>query len=154
MYSNEVYKMRRIVNNNMRKQYQRKFTKLLRKTNKVIREDELWLGRVEVRQISARWEEFDDGSGGVLHTILRCIDKKTRQYKDYCFEYAPWRVNLYWHISMDILNKFFVEDLDVWRTGDPRNEIQDWTKVPIDPKALEKTKWQDLSISLYQLCKY
>ncbi len=59
-----------------------------------------------------------------------------------------------WKISYDILNEFFVEDLDVWRTGNPRDEIFNWTKVPVDPKALEKTKWRDLSISLYQLCKY
>ena len=73
--------------NKMRKEYQRQFTKKLRETNRAIREDNLWLGRVEVRQISARWEEFSDGSGGILHTVLRCIDKKTRQYKDYCLEY-------------------------------------------------------------------
>ena len=140
--------------NKMRKEYQRQFTRKLRETNKVIREDNLWLGRVEVRQISARWEEFSDGSGGILHTILRCIDKKTRQYKDYCLEYAPWIRTMNWQISYDILNEFFVEDLDVWETGNPRDEIFDWTKVPVDPKALEKTKWRDLSISLYQLCKY
>ena len=140
--------------NKMRKEYQRQFTRKLREVNKVIREDDLWLGRVEVRQISARWEEFEDGSGGVLHAVLRCIDKKTRQYKDYCLEYAPWMRTFSWKMSMDILNKFFVEDLDVWRTGNPRDEIFDWTKVPIDPKALKRTKWRDLSISLYQLVKY
>ena len=140
--------------NKMRKEYQRQFTQKLREANKVIREDNLWLGRVEVRQISARWEEFSDGSGGILHTVLRCIDKKTKQYKDYCLEYAPWMRTFSWKMSMDILNKFFVEDLDVWRTGNPRDEIFDWTKVPIDPKALKRTKWRDLSISLYQLCKY
>ena len=141
--------------NKMRKEYQRQFTRLLRWTNRVIREDDLWLGRVEVRQISARWEEFSDGSGGILHTILRCIDKKTRQYKDYCLEYAPWMNTIHWKISMEILNKFFVEDLDVWHTGNPREEVQDWTKIPVDPKALEHTKWRrDLSISLYQLVKY
>ena len=134
--------------NKTRKEYQRKFTKKLREVNRAIREDNLWLGRVEVRQISARWEEFSDDSGGILHTILRCIDKKTRQYKDYCLEYAPWIRTMNWKISYDILNKFFVEDLDVWRTGNPRDEIFDWTKVPVDPKALEKTKWRDLSISL------
>ena len=138
----------------MRKEYQRQFTQKLREANKVIKEDDLWIGRVEVRQISARWEEFEDGSGGILHTILRCIDKKTRQYKDYCLEYAPWMRTINWKMSMDILNKFFVEDLDVWRTENPRDEIFDWTKIPIDPKALKKTKWRDLSVSLYQLCKY
>ena len=140
--------------NKMRKEYQRQFTQKLREANKVIKEDDLWLGRVEVRQISARWEEFEDGSGGILHTILRCIDKKTRQYKDYCLEYAPWMRTINWKMSMDILNKFFIEDLDVWRTENPRDEIFDWTKIPIDPKALKKTKWRDLSVSLYQLCKY
>ena len=140
--------------NKMRKEYQRQFTRKLREANRVIREDELWLGRVEVRQISARWEEFSDGSGGILHTILRCIDKKTRQYKDYCLEYAPWMKTINWKMSMDILNKFFVEDLDVWRTGNPRDEIFDWTKIPVDPKALKRTKWRDLSLSLYQLVKY
>jgi hypothetical protein len=140
--------------NQMRKEYQRKFTKLLRWINKTIREDYLWLGRVEVRQISASWQEFEDGSGGILHTVLRCIDKKTRQYKDYYLEYAPCIRTINWKISMDILNKFFVEDLDVWRTGSPRDEIFDWTKVPIDSKALEHTKKKDLAISLYQMVKY
>ena len=140
--------------NKMRKEYQRQFTRKLREANKAIKEDNLWLGRVEIRQISARWEEFEDGSGGILHTVLRCIDKKTRQYKDYCLEYAPWIRTINWKISMDILNNFFVEDLDVWGTGNPRNEIFDWTKVPVDPKALKHTKWRDLGISLYQLCKY
>jgi hypothetical protein len=140
--------------NKIRKEYQRQFTRKLREANKVIREDDLWLGRVEVRQISARWEEFEDGSGGILHTVLRCIDKKTRQYKDYCLEYSPWMKTINWKMSMDILNKFFVEDLDVWRTGNPRDEIFDWTKAPVDPKALKRTKWRDLSFSLYQLCKY
>ena len=140
--------------NKMRKEYQRKFTRLLKEANRAIREDDLWLGRVEVRQISARWGEFSDGSGGILYTVLRCIDKKTRQYKDYCFEYAPYIHTIKWRMSYDILNKFFVEDLDVWRTGNPRKEIFDWTKIPIDSKALKHTKWRDLSISLYQLVKY
>jgi hypothetical protein len=138
----------------MRKKYQRKFTQLLREANNAIKNDDLWLGRVEVRQISARWQKFEDNSGGILYAVLRCIDKKTRQYKDYCIEYAPYIRTMKWKISMDVLNTFFVEDLDVWKTGHPRNEIFNWNKIPIDPKALEKTKWRDLSISLYQLCKY
>lgn len=137
-----------------RRKYQKQFNKLIKKTNNAIIEDDLWLGRVEVRQIRSRFEFFSDGSGGILHTVLRCIDKKTRQYKDYCLEYAPWMHTINWKISMDILNTFFVEDLDVWRTENPRKEIQDWTKIPIDPKALEHTKWRDLAISLYQLVKY
>lgn len=141
--------------NKLRKEYQRRFTRKLREANKALNEDNLWLGRVQVRQISSRWEEYEDGSGGILHCIVRCIDKKTRQYKDYCIEYAPWMSTFNWHFSMDILNKFFVNDLDVWRTGNPREEIQDWTNIPIDDKALKHTQWRrDLSTSLYQLVKY
>ena len=42
------------------------------------------------------------------------------------------------HISFDTKGKqyalagclkFFVEDIDVWRTGDPRSEKYDWTKT-------------------------
>ena len=125
--------------NKMRKQYQRKFTKILRKANKLIEKDELWLGRFIVRQIGGRWENFSDGSGGILHCIVRCIDKKTRQYKDFCIEYAPWLNTIWWKFSMDILNTFIVEDLNVWKNGNPRQEIKDWTKVKIPKEALERT---------------
>lgn len=135
--------------------YQKKFNKLIKEVNDVIAKDDLWLGRVEVKQIRSRFEIFNDGSGGVLHSILRCVDKKTQQYKDYTFEYAPWMTTVNWHLSMDILNKFFVEDIDVWRTGDPRNERYDWTtnKVPdIVFKKRTSDKW--LIHSLYQVMSY
>ena len=138
----------------MRKQYQRKFSKILKELNQAIAEDDLWLGRFEVRQIGVRWHRFSDNSGGILRCILRCIDKMTCQYKDYIIEYAPWMHTFHWHLSMDIMNKFIVDDLDVWKNGKPREEIKDWTKVKIPKKALEKTSRQWLAISLYQLCKY
>ena len=140
--------------NKLRKKYQRGLTKKIREINKAIEEDNLWLGRFVIRQIEAQWEKFEDGSGGMLLCVIRCIDKKTRQYKDYNFEYAPWMKTFTWGKIMDILNKFIVNDVDVWKNGDPRNEIQDWTKVPIPSSALEKTSWEWLANSLYCLQKY
>ena len=76
------------------------------------------------------WELFEDDSGGILHCIIRCFDKKTEQYKDFFTEYAPWIRSIHWHIGMDILNTFIVEDIDVWRNEKPRtDEKQDWSKI-------------------------
>ena len=139
----------------LKQHYQNKFNKLIKEANEVIAKDDLWLGRVEVRQIKSRFEFFEDGSGGILHAILRCADKKTQQYKDYTIEYAPWMHTIYWNISMEVLNKFFVEDIDVWRTGDPRNEKYDWTKTKVPDIVFEKrksNKW--LIYSLYQVMSY
>lgn len=135
--------------------YQTKLNKLIKEANDAIIKDEIWLGRVEIRQIRRRWEIFEDGSGGILHTVIRCVDKKTQQYKDYTFEYAPWLSTIYWHLSMDILNKFFVEDIDVWRTGNPRNEIYDWTKIKVPDKVFtQRTSDKWLIYSLYQVMSY
>ena len=133
------------------KKYQRKFTKLIHKYNKAIDEDELWLGRFHMAQVRSRWEYFEDGSGGILHAVIRCFDKKTRQYKDYCFEYAPWMSTIHWHIQMDILNKFIVEDIDVWKENpNPREDKRDWTKIN-DYKLDDNS---DKNVSIWQLQKY
>ena len=101
-------------NGKLYKQYQRKFTKFVRAYNKSLNKDELWKGRFQAFQIRSRWEEFDDGSGGILHAVIRCFDKKTRKYKDFTFSYAPYYSTLHWHYGMDILNHFIVEDINVW----------------------------------------
>ena len=112
------------------KQYQNKFTKLIHEWNKSLDEDNLWCGRFHIIQVRSRWECFDDNSGGILHTVVRCFDKKTRQYKDYCVQYAPWMRTINWKIGMEILNTFIVEDIDVWKENpNPKEDIKDWTHI-------------------------
>lgn len=135
------------------KRYQNKFTKLLREWNKALDKDELWLGRFHILQIRSRWECFDDESGGILHAVVRCFDKKTRQYKDYCTEYAPWMHTINWKIGMEILNTFIVEDIDVWRENpNPREDVQDWRNI--NDYKLDGNSDKDLSISTWTLQKY
>lgn len=137
------------------KRYQNKLNAIVKEANKSLDEDNLWMGRFQVRQIRSRFERFDDNSGGILHTIFRVVDKKTEQYKDYVIEYAPWLSTFYWHFSMDILNDFVVECLDVWRKEKPREEIKDWTNVEIPEYIFNKrtsNKW--VTHSLYQLTPY
>ena len=135
------------------RKYQNNFTKLIHEYNKAMDEDELWLGRFHILQVRSRWEYFEDGSGGILHAVIRCFDKKTRQYKDYCTEYAPWMRTIHWHIQMDILNKFIVEDLDVWKEKpNPREDVRDWTYI--NDYKYDGNSNEDLSISIWQMQKY
>ena len=135
------------------KQYQNKFTKLIHEWNKSLDEDNLWCGRFHIIQVRSRWEAFEDNSGGILHAVIRCFDKKTRQYKDYCIEYAPWMRTMHWHIQMDILNTFIVEDIDVWKEEpNPRQNIKDWTKI--NDYKLNDNDNAHLAISTWQLQKY
>lgn len=135
------------------KRYQNKFTKLLREWNKALDKDELWLGRFHILQIRSRWECFDDESGGILHAVVRCFDKKTRQYKDYCIQYAPWMHTINWKLGMEIINTFIVEDINVWKENpNPREDVQDWRNI--NDYKLDGNSDKDLSISTWTLQKY
>ena len=135
------------------KQYQNKFTKLIHKYNKALDEDDLWLGRFHILQVRSRWEWFDDNSGGILHTVVRCFDKKTRQYKDYCVQYAPWMRTINWKIGMEILNNFIVDVINVWdETPNPRESVKDWTNI--NDYKTDNNDNEHLSLSLYMLQSY
>ena len=70
----------------LQKAYQRKLNQQIRAINKNIANDILWMGRFEFRQKEASFEEFSDGSGGILIVTLRGYDKVTGYYKDFRFE--------------------------------------------------------------------
>lgn len=101
--------------NKMRKSYQKKLTHLLRRYNKSLEADELWKGRFYISQKSNRWYQFEDNSGGILYSHVRCYDHKTGYYHDYMLSYAPWYSTIYWRIGMEILNDFIVEQVGVWK---------------------------------------
>ena len=117
---------------NMRKQYQRKFNKMVRETNKALEADNLWKGRFVFKQINADFIRFDDGSGGILRVIIRGYDKATGYYKDYYLDYAPFfRTNDY-HL-WETVNNFIVEDAGTWER-EPR---------PSSGTAIDYTKWEN-----------
>ena len=117
---------------NMRKQYQRKFNKMVRETNKALEADNLWKGRFVFKQINADFIRFDDGSGGILRVIIRGYDKATGYYKDYYLDYAPFfRTNDY-HL-WETVNNFIVEDAGTWER-EPRPSLG---------TAIDYTKWEN-----------
>lgn len=120
----------------LRKTYQKQFNKKLREVNKQLAADDLWQGRFIFLQKDSSFEKFSDNSGGILYLTIRGYDKKTGYYKDYHLEYAPYLSGVDWHLFADIVNHFIVEDCDVWRKEDVRNNREDFTKVKVNVEKL------------------
>ena len=129
----------------MRKAYQRKLNKLLSTVNKSIREDDLWKGRFEVRQMYSNWNEFSDGSGGSLFVILRWRDKKTKYYYDYTFDYGSY----YWAPFVDhhifiMANDFITQKVGVWQNDPERPTYKnavDYTNAYISNEAFREGEY-------------
>lgn len=125
----------------LRKKAQSNLNHLVRAINKNIREDDLWLGRFEMRQIDCAWERFSDGSGGMLYVVLRCLDKGTGYFKDYPFDFvAPREMRMNWHLC-SIMEKFIIEDADIWgQTPNPRDKgfVKDFTNQRIPDSLMRR----------------
>ena len=119
--------------NKLRKKYQRKLNKVVRDINKSIEEDTLWNGRFVFHIMVTNFERFSDNSGGMLHTIIRGYDKKSKVYKDYRLQYVPF-LRLAKADVWQIANRFITEDTDTWHNGNnPYKEAKiDYTKIKID----------------------
>ena len=92
-----------------RKNHQRWFNQYVRYINKTIEDDDLWLGRFCVRQMSTEMRWFEDGSGGIMRAKLAMWDKKT----------GIVRVGYYTGLDMDWkcwsdFNDFIIKDCKVW----------------------------------------
>ena len=122
--------------NKLRKQYQRKFNKLIKKVNNNLAADSLWKGRFVFRQIGASFERFNDNSGGILYVRIRGYDKLTGFYKDFCLDYAPYLLE--YHI-WKIVNNFIVDDTCVWDESPRPTEatMKDFTLTKV-PEAVWK----------------
>ncbi len=105
-----------------RKRHQRAMNKLIRKLNENIKNDCLWHGRFFIRQESAQWYEYDDGSGAELLVILQFIDKKTGYVWKTAETVNHWRIwngsHLWWE-----MNSFIVDKVKVWEE-DPRPNVK------------------------------
>ena len=136
----------------LRKRYQRALNRDIRKLNKNIANDELWRGRFYFFQKDAHWEQFSDGSGGMLHVYMRGYDKATGYYRDYIFEYAPYLTFNGWHI-WNFANHFIIEGVRVWeeKPSPSIHNAKDWTGVPVDVQSVSRHHynfWYDIESPL------
>ncbi len=119
----------------LRKKYQSGLRHIVKDLNKNIENDDLWNGRFVFHIIASELEKFEDGSGGLLHSIIRCYDKANGYYKDYIYVYAPYLHNCHFNI-WEIGSKFITEDTDAWKHGhNPYKEKADYKKVKVDNRV-------------------
>ena len=137
--------------NKLRRIYHRYLNKIIKDMNENIANDDLWKGRFVFHIIATEFERFSDGSGGLLHAIIRGYDKAEGYYKDYIIEYAPWL--RYSHFDIwKIGNCFITEDSGTYRNGNPfkdKENIPDYTKVKVHKNIwnLKETIWNfDISL--------
>lgn len=124
-----------------KKKLQRKMNRDIKKANQTIREDDLWKGRFEIRQIKDSYHFFEDRSGGILTVKIRMIDKKSRKWADCTLTYSH-HFNLN-HI-LEALNYFIVEYIDVW-TNETRDSIysgEDFCNIEGDYHLDKLTDWK------------
>lgn len=127
----------------MRKKAQKALNKRVRLMNKVIEKDDLWMGRFEVRQKDAFWNEFSDGSGGELFATLRFYDKGSGYYKDFIVSvlYPGFGNFLTARIGIT-MNDFIINDCHVWEENpslrDAKSFTKDYTKIHIPDSVMNK----------------
>lgn len=125
-----------------RRKLQRELNKLVKEMNKIIADDNLWHGRFEFRQIAANYDRYEDGSGGVLLTKFRAIDKKTGNFCDYYINFRGKTFGAY-QVARS-MNDFIIEYCKVWET-EGRESLYgdkiDYTKIVADYQRDVKTEW-------------
>jgi hypothetical protein len=92
-----------------RKNHQRWFNQYCRHVNKIIEDDDLWLGRFCIEQLGTDMHWFEDGSGGIMRAKILMRDKKTN----------ITRIRYYTGLDMDWsfwfdFNNFIIDDCKVW----------------------------------------
>ena len=92
-----------------RKNHQRWFNQYCRYVNKVIEDDDLWLGRFYISQAQTYMNWFGDNSGGLMYALIVMHDRKTGI------------TNMKWYSGIDMewkfwwdFNDFIIKDCNVW----------------------------------------
>jgi len=133
-----------------RKVHQRKLNKLIRQLNQNVLNDSLWNGRFFVRQYSAEFRRYEDGSGGELFVYLRFYDKKDMKYQEFygdsCSLCHFGGSRLWW-----TMNNFIMEITSAWKDGSPY-EIKDrsYEKISNDETVRKATPYTDFVMA----CKW
>ena len=133
------------------KKVQRRVNALIKRQNKALAADELWLGRFYIRQLCRDVWRFEDGSGAMVSFLFEIADKKTGKrdivrLDNYELRVAFRRGGGSWKL-FEALNDFIIKRVDVW-AEDPRPSIKtavDYRKVPMLPPM----KLKELNKYLY-----
>ena len=109
-----------------RKNHQRWFNQYCRYVNRVIEEDDLWLGRFCVKQLASRMRWFPDNSGGIMSVLIQMKDKKTGITSKKWYD----GLDIEWKFWWDF-NDFIIKDCEALEKEDRRTNTIDFRKVDI-----------------------
>lgn len=107
-----------------RRKHQRWMNAYCRYVNKIIEDDDLWLGRFYVTQNRSYMNWFEDRSGGFLTTEIVMHDRKTGTTRTKWYD----GLEMEWKFWQDF-NNFIISDCKVWEEiPDPRENRIDYRK--------------------------
>lgn len=95
-----------------RKKQQRKLNKTIKEVNQRMKDDSLWRGRFQIKQLRSDYRPFprDYCDYGDFYVELEFVDKKTGKTKrSWCYPLALLENRIY-----ELLNDFIVIYCDVW----------------------------------------
>lgn len=114
-----------------RRKHQQNINKVIRAMNKNLKEDDMWRGRFEVRQIHSDFYIFEDRSGAYMISFLEIVDKKERKARivrineSQFFDCDVWRaVNTF--ITEDIQAPLEKSDIDYSNIDIPTHSLKWW----------------------------
>lgn len=130
------------------KKQQKRISRLVREFNKILEEDEAFYGRIYLRQYSAGWEEFADGSGGLWYGVIRVYDKETNTYKSILGDYYDIQRTIF-----RSTNDFIVNDLkiDIREALERKVDYRHVRHNPKDAKPFYSTYEANYSYKRYEL---
>lgn len=107
-----------------RKKQQRKANKIIKEANQRMKDDSLWRGRFQIKQLRSDYCPFPRGDYcdyGDFYVELEFVDKKTGKTKRlWCYPLALFENRIY-----ALLNDFIVIYCDVWsEKPSPREQTE------------------------------
>ena len=134
------------------KKVQRRVNAIIKRQNRALEIDELWLGRFYIQQLKRDVYKFEDGSGASISFLFEMVDKKTG-CRDICrLDNYELRVAFAkngggsWKLFCE-LNDFIVKTVDVWHE-EPRPSVKTAENFKNVPR-LGQAKLNDLRYYLY-----
>lgn len=107
-----------------RKKQQRKMNKIIKEVNQRMKDDSLWRGRFQIKQLRSVYHPFprDYCDYGDFYVELEFVDKKTgRTKRSWCYPLALFDENRIY----ELLNDFIVIYCDVWsEKPSPREQTE------------------------------
>ena len=96
-----------------RKKQQRRVNKIIKEANQRMKDDSLWRGRFQIKQLRSYYHPFprDYGNYGNFYVELEFVDKKTGKTKRSWY-HPPLFFEKHIYV---LLNDFIVSYCDVWK---------------------------------------